>query len=70
MTDKPQATPEQQERSLIVHYLRRCAKERRRYARNLLADTMQSKPQADREEEIAHALESVAGVIENGMHLR
>lgn len=68
--DKPQAAPEQVERQLIVVYLRRCASEHRRHAANLLADTMQSRPQADREKEIARALEGVAKTISNGRHYR
>jgi len=58
----------QYERAACVRFLRECAKADRDYASRLLADTMQSKPQADRYEREAAKLEAVAEKIELGQH--
>lgn len=58
------------ERSACLRFLRDCAKFKRDYANRLLADSMQSRPQADLYERDSDTLESVAEAIEGGKHWR
>jgi acyl-CoA reductase-like NAD-dependent aldehyde dehydrogenase len=58
------------ERDAVVAFLRRLAKEYRKHANALLADTMQSKPEADRWELDAKTIEAAAQAIEDGRHWR
>jgi len=58
------------ERAAVVAYLLMMAKELRKRAANHLADSMQNKPDADREEDEARVLTDAALVIEQGRHWR
>lgn len=58
------------ERDAIISFLRRKAADYRKHASNLLADTMQSRPDADRCEERAKACEEAAQQIAEERHWR
>lgn len=58
------------ERDAIVSFLRRKAADCRKHASNLLADTMQSRPDADRWEERAKVCEEAAQQIAEERHWR
>lgn len=58
------------ERWAVASYLRSAANAYRDHARRLLADTTQNKPDADREEACARALDNAADAIEQGRHWR
>jgi len=61
---------QEQERALIVHYLRRAAKDFHQFAANLLADTTQNKPEADACIVKAKNLEDLAEFIQSGQYRR
>jgi hypothetical protein len=58
------------ERDAVAAYLRRIACDKERLARRMLADTMQSKPDADRLCGVAAALIVCVGDIQEGRHWR
>jgi hypothetical protein len=58
------------ERDAVAAYLRRTAVAKEKHARAMLADTMQSKPEADRLCAEASALIVCAGEIQGGRHWR
>jgi hypothetical protein len=58
------------ERDAVAAYLRRVAREYEKHAAHMLADTMQSKPEADRVCFAASILIEQAGAIQNGRHWR
>jgi len=60
----------EQELQLIIFHIRKAAKAHRQYASNLLADTSQNKPSADKWQEVAHVLEDMALQIEEKKHRR
>lgn len=60
----------QAERTAVSAFLRRVAHDKEIYARNMLADTMQSKPEADRLRAEANVLIEAAQMIQDGRHWR
>jgi len=63
-------TPAEAERAAVTVFLRRSARDHRKHASALLADSQQSKPDADHWEARAAALDGAAEIIEAGRHWR